>query len=132
MFFIFVFIITFVRSPNGRFLNPAAIGSSSYIIIIQHCKIYHIHTQLFSKKSCSCCAWHSRISSIACNAAAMLVTSKVLQLSNVLLCHAQQDITIQLDNKNNGRFKNPAAIGSSSYPALQNLFPEESCKKVCV
>jgi hypothetical protein len=30
------------------------------------------------------------VTSIACNAAAMLVTNKVLQLPNVLLCIAQQ------------------------------------------
>jgi hypothetical protein len=42
------------------------------------------------------------------NAQQLVHPSGVLQLSIVLLCGAQQDINIQLDN-NNGRFLNPAA-----------------------
>jgi hypothetical protein len=41
-------------------------------------------------------------------------SSGVLQLSNVLLCGAQQDINIQLEN-NNGRFLNPAVHSAAFF-----------------
>jgi hypothetical protein len=71
------------------------------------------------------------LSSIACNAAAMLKSvllqmqqeiNFVLQLSNVLLCGAQQDINIQLDN-NNGRFLNTAVRSTAA--RIQH------CKQCC-
>jgi hypothetical protein len=50
----------------------------------------------------SCCHWQQ-----------LVHPSGVLQLSNVLLCGAQQDINIQLDNKN-GRFLNPAVQSTAA------------------